>query len=134
MTDPARSLRLEVPADPAAPATIHAELRRWLAEVGVHGWVVEDLLVASDEICFETILVPGVRRIEVAADLRDGVVHLAVTSDRRQRELRMVPFVTGIEVVDDIGPELRIVRHVADSLQVHTLPDRTIVELTKALA
>lgn len=133
MTDTDRSLRLQVAADPAAPATIHAELRRWLVDMGVRSWIVEDLLVASDEICFETILVPGVRHLEVAGDVRDGVVHLAVASDRRQRELRMVPFVTGIEVVDDIGPELRIVRHVADSLEIHTLPDRTIVELTKSV-
>jgi hypothetical protein len=133
MTTTDRTLRLEVPADPAAPAIIHAELRRWLVGEGVVSWIVEDLLVASDEICFETILVPGVTRIEVAAALHDGIVHLDLTSDRRRRELRMVPFVSGIEVVDDIGPELRIVRGVADTLAIRTLPDRTIVEVTKIL-
>lgn len=133
MTHTDRSLHLEVPADPAAPAVIHAELRRWLVGEGVPGWIVEDLLVASDEICFETILVPGVTRIEVSGEVRDGVIRLDVASDRRRRELRMVPFVSGIEVVDDIGPELRIVRQVADSLAIHTLPDKTIVELTKSL-
>ncbi len=133
MTDTDRLLRLEVPADPSAPAVIHAELRRWLVGEGIRGWVVEDLLVASDEICFETILVPGVTRIEVAGEIHDGVIHLALTSDRRHRELRMVPFVSGIEVVDDIGSELRIVRHIADSLAIHTLPDRTVVEVTKIL-
>jgi hypothetical protein len=133
MTNADRSLNLEVPADPAAPAIIHAELRRWLVEEGVASWIVEDLLVASDEICFETILVPGVTRIELTGEVRDGVIRLDLTSDRRRRELRMVPFVSGIEVVDDIGPELRIVRYVADTLAIHTLPDKTVVELTKAL-
>jgi hypothetical protein len=134
MNDTDRSLDLEVAADPAAPAVIHGELRRWLGRVGVRGWVVDDLLVASDEICFETILVPGVTRIEVRADLDDGVVRLSVTSDRRRaRELRMVPFATDIEVVDDIGAELGLVRQVADTLAIRTLPDRTVVELTKVL-
>ncbi len=133
MNDMDRTLRLAVAADPSAPAVIHAELRRWLAREGVRGWVVDDLLVSSDEICFETILLPGVTRIEVEAEVVDGVVRLRIASDRRQRELRMVPFVTGIEVVDDLGPELRIVRHVADTLDIQTLPDQTIVELTKSV-
>jgi hypothetical protein len=109
------------------------QLRRWLAREGVRGWVVDDLLVSSDEICFETILLPGVSRIEVEAGMVDGVVRLRIASDRRQRELRMVPYVTDVEVVDEIGPELRIVRHVADTLDVRTLPNQTIVELTKAV-
>jgi hypothetical protein len=133
MNDMDRSLRLTVAADPSAPAVIHAELRRWLSREGVRGWVVDDLLVSSDEICFETILLAGVSRIDVEAEVVEGVVRLRIISDRRQRELRMVPFVTDIEVVDDLGPELRIVRHVADTLDIRTLPDQTIVELTKSV-
>ncbi len=130
-----RSLHLEVAADPSAPAHIHAELRRWLAEEGVRGWVVDDLLVASDEITFETILVPGVTRIDVRAEVCDGVVNLAIGADRRRpRELRMVPFLSGIEIVDDIGDELTLAYQVADTFAVRTLPDRTIVELTKIVA
>jgi hypothetical protein len=127
-------LHFEVPADPAAPAAIRAQLRRWLVLHEVPAWVLEDLLVASDEICFETILVPGVRVIEVDADFRHDVVHLDFSSDRRRRELRAVPFARGgVEVVDDIGPELRIVHQVTDSVAIHTLPDRTVVEVTKDL-
>ena len=127
-------LDLTVAADPAAPAIIHAEFRRWLARVGVRGWVVDDLLVASDEICFETILMPTVTKIEVHASLHEGVVHLDITSDRRlRRELRMVPWVTGLEVVDDLGPELGLAYQVADTFAVRTSPDHTTVELTKIL-
>ena len=135
MTDTDRSLRLEVAADPSAPAVIHAELRRWLGREGVRGWIVEDLLVASDEICFETILVGGVTRIDVRADMADGVVALAIGADRRRpRELRIVPFVSDIEIVDDIGDQLTISYQVADTFAVRTLPDRTVVELTKVVA
>jgi hypothetical protein len=135
MNDADRSLHLEVNADPSAPALIHAELRRWLARVGVRGWVVDDLLVASDEITFETILVPGVTQIEVRADVCDGVVALAISADRRRpRELRIVPFLSGIEIVDDIGDELSLSYQVADTFAVRTLPDRTIIELTKIVA
>jgi hypothetical protein len=135
MNDTDRSLCLEVAADPAAPAVIHAELRRWLAQEGVRGWVVDDLLVASDEITFETILIPSVTRIDVRAEMCDGVVNLAIGADRRRpRELRMVPFVSGIEIVDDIGDELTISYQVADTFAVRTLPDRTVVELTKIVA
>jgi hypothetical protein len=133
MNDTDRPLGLQVAADPSAPAIVHAELRRWFGQVGVRGWVVDDLLVASDEICFETILVPGVTRIEVRGTVHDGVVHLTVTSDRRRKEVRLVPTASGIEVVDDIADELDLVRQVADTLAIRTLPDRTIVELTKAL-
>lgn len=130
-----RSLRLEVAADPSAPAVIHAELRRWLAREGIRGWVVEDLLVASDEITFETILIPGVTRIEVRGDIVDGVVSLSLSADRRRpRELRVVPFVSDIEIVDDIGSELTLAYQVSDTFAVRTLPDRTIVELTKIVA
>ena len=135
MTDTDRSLHLEVAADPSAPAVIHAELRRWLAREGVRGWVVDDLLVASDEITFETILIPSVTCIDVRAEVCDGVVNLAIGADRRRpRELRMVPFVTGIEIVDDIGDELALAYQVADTFAVRTLPHRTVVELTKIVA
>jgi hypothetical protein len=135
MTDTDRLLRLEVAADPSAPAVVHAELRRWLAREGVHGWVVDDLLVASDEITFETILIPSVTHIDVTAEVVDGVVNLAIGADRRRpRELRMVPFVSGIEIVDDIGDELGLAYQVADTFAVRTLPDRTVVELTKIVA
>jgi hypothetical protein len=134
MNDTDRSLDLEVAADPSAPAIIHAELRRWLGQVGVRGWVVDDLLVASDEICFETILMPTVTRIAVHASLHDGVIHMDVTSDRRlRRELRMVPWVTGLEVVDDLSPELGLAYQVADTFAVRTFSDHTPVELTKVL-
>ena len=127
-------LDLTVAADPSAPAIIHAELRRWLVRVGVRGWVVDDLLVASDEICFETILMPTVTTIEVHASLHEGVVHMDITSDRRlRRELRMVPWVTGLEVVDDLSPELGLAYQVADTFAVRTFPDHTTVELTKVL-
>jgi|EndMetStandDraft_7_1072992.scaffolds.fasta_scaffold229698_2 hypothetical protein len=130
-----RTLCLEVAADPSAPALIHAELRRWLGQEGIRGWVVEDLLVAADEITFETVLIPGVTQIEVRAEVCDGVVNLAVSADRRRpRELRIVPFLSGIEIVDDIGDELRLAYQVADTFAVRTLPDRTIVELTKIVA
>jgi hypothetical protein len=135
MTDTDRSLRLEVAADPSAPAVIHGELRRWLNREGIKGWVVDDLLVASDEITFETVLVPGVTTIDVQAEVCDGVVALSVSADRRRpRELRMVPFMSGIEIVDDIGDELGLAYQVADTFAVRTLPDRTIVELTKIVA
>ncbi|HYF44595.1 MAG TPA: hypothetical protein VD926_00190 [Acidimicrobiales bacterium] len=135
MNDTDRSLHLEVAADPSAPAVIHAELRRWLAHEGVRSWAVDDLLVASDEITFETILIPSVTRIDVRAEVCDGVVHLAIGADRRRpRELRMVPFVSGIEIVDDIGDELGLAYQVADTFAVRTLPDRTVVELTKIVA
>ena len=135
MTETDRSLRLEVAADPSAPAVVHAELRRWLAREGVHGWVVDDLLVASDEITFETILIPSVTHIDVRAEVCDGVVNLAIGADRhRPRELRMVPFVSGIEIIDDIGDELSLAYQVADTFAVRTLPDRTVVELTKIVA
>jgi hypothetical protein len=133
MTDTPRSLDLEVDADPSAPAIIHAELRRWFGQVGVRGWIVDDLLVASDEICFESILLPAVTRLRVRASLHDEVIHLDVTSDRRRRQLRLVPTVSPVEVVEDISPELNLAYQVADTFAVRTLPDRTIVELTKAL-
>jgi hypothetical protein len=130
-----RSLRLEVAADPSAPAIIHAELRRWLGREEIRGWVVEDLLVASDEITFETILIPGVTHIDVRGDVVDGVISLAIGADRRRpRELRVVPFVSEIEIVDDIGSELKLAYQVSDTFAVRTLPDRTIVELTKIVA
>jgi hypothetical protein len=135
MNETDRSLRLEVAADPSAPAYIHAELRRWLAAEGVRGWIVDDLLVASDEITFETILVPGVTQLDVRAEMCDGVINLAIGADRRRpRELRMVPFLSGIEIVDDIGEELTLAYQVADTFAVRTLPDRTVVELTKIIA
>ena len=135
MNNTDRSLRLVVAADPSAPAVIHAELRRWLSREGIRGWVVDDLLVASDEICFEGILQPGVTQIEITAEVCEAVVALPISVDRRQpRELRMVPFVTGIEVVDELADELTIAYHVADTFAVRTLPDRTVVELTKAVA
>ena len=130
-----RSLRLEVAADPSAPAIIHAELRRWLGREGIRGWVVEDLLVASDEITFETILIPGVTQMDVRGDVVDGVISLAIGADRRRpRELRVVPFVSQIEIVDDIGSELKLAYQVSDTFAVRTLPDRTVVELTKIVA
>jgi hypothetical protein len=135
MNETDRCLHLEVAADPSAPAVMHGELRRWLAREGVRGWVVDDLLVASDEIAFETILVPGVTTIEMRGEICDGVVNLAISSDRRRpRELRMVPFLSGIEIVDDIGDELSLSYQVSDTFAVRTLPDRTIVELTKIVA
>jgi hypothetical protein len=135
MNETDRSLRLQVNADPSAPAIIHAELRRWLAREQIRGWIVEDLLVATDEICFETILVAGVTEIDVHAEVCDGVVNLAIGADRRRpRELRVVPFLSGIEIVDDIGDELSLAYQVADTFAVRTLPDRTIVELTKIVA
>jgi hypothetical protein len=134
MNDTDRSLRIVVAADPSTPAVIHAELRRWLSEAGVRGWVVDDLLIASDEICFESILLPGVTQLEVEAEICEAVVALSIGVDRRQpRELRMVPFVTGIEIVDDLADELTIAYQVADTFAVRTLPDRTVVELTKAV-
>jgi hypothetical protein len=133
MHDTDGSLALTVAADPAAPAVVHGELRRWLARVGVHGWVVDDLLAASDEICFETILVAHVTRIEVRAELVGDVIHLDVTSDRHRDRLRLVPTHSGIEVIDEIADEIGLVRQVADTVAIRALPDRTIVELTKIL-
>lgn len=134
MNDTAKPLCLEVAADPSAPAVIHAELRRWLSEVGVRGWVVDDLLVASDEISFEFILMPTVTRLEVHASLHEGVVHLDITSDRRRRrEIRAVPWVTGVEVLDELDADLGLAYQVADTFSVHTFADHTTVELTKIL-
>jgi PAS domain S-box-containing protein len=119
-------VRLEVPADPHVLAHLRQTLRRWLREVGAGSSIVTDLLIATGEAWANAIQhAYGADQGTIEVQFRpvDDAVEV-VTRDRG----RWRP-----ESLGEGGHGLDLMRGFADSVDIDTGPDGTVVTLRKKL-
>ena len=122
----ADAVRLEVPADPHVLAHLRQTLRRWLREVGAGSSVVDDLLIATGEAWANAIqhaYGAGQGTIEVQFRPVDDAVEI-VTRDRGTWRP---------ESVGEGGHGIGLMRGFADSVDIDSGPDGTVITLRKRL-
>jgi len=122
----ADAVRLEVPADPHVLAHLRQTLRRWLREVGAGSSVVNDLLIATGEAWANAIqhaYGAGQGTIEVQFRPVDDAVEI-VTRDRGTWRP---------ESAGEGGHGIGLMRGFADSVDIDSGPDGTVITLRKRL-
>ncbi len=124
----AASVRLRLPAEPAALAPIRAALRRWLGHVGVDPLDSQEIVLAAAEACSNVVIHaygagPGVIDIE-AASLEDGsVVEVTVADEGTWRT----------EPTEGGGRGFLVMRGFADTVWVDRTAHGTEVRLRRRL-
>ena len=118
-----------------ALAEVRRELAAWLEACGAAEAIVEELVLAADELCANAIEAADGGHIQVDARCDGSAVHLAVsnagnaepdlsrTEDRPPRD----------ELLQDRGRGLEIVRAFTDSLAIVNVDGRTVARAVRLL-
>ena len=128
-------LQLRFAPDTEALAGMRRELGGWLTWLGTPIEVVDELVLAAEELCANAIeaAVGGVVHLEARCD--GSAVHLAVTNAGHAPDdlSRVEPIADGGDTMRDRGRGLMIVRAVTDSLAIVNVDGHTVARAVRLL-
>jgi anti-sigma regulatory factor (Ser/Thr protein kinase) len=118
-----------------ALAEVRRELRAWL-DAHVHpAAIIEELLVATDELCTNAVEAAKGGLIQLDARCDGSAIHLAVSNAGHAEEdlSRRGEAVPEDPMADDRGRGLTIVRAFTDSLAIVNVDGRTVARAVRLL-
>ena len=128
-------LQLRFAPDTEALAGMRRALSRWLAGQGTPVEVVEDLVLAADELCANAIEAAAGGDVHLEARCDGSAVHLAVSNAGHAPEdlSRGERTVEAGDVLRDRGRGLPIVRALTDSLAIVNVDGHTVARAVRVL-
>jgi len=128
-------LQLRFAPDAVALAGMRRELSEWLTEGGIPTDVVDELVLAADELCANAIEAAAGGEVHLEARSDGSAVHLAVSNAGHAPEdlSRGGQSAQPGDVARERGRGLLIVRAVTDSLAIVNVDGHTVARAVRVL-
>jgi anti-sigma regulatory factor (Ser/Thr protein kinase) len=117
-----------------AMAEVRREVRRWLDERGTPAAVVEELVLAADELCTNAVEAADGGMVELVVRHDGSAIHLAVSNAGHAAPDLSRPDPRPDDALQDRGRGLEIVRAFTDSLAIVNVDGRTVARAMKLLS